>query len=90
MKHWTKSLILALTLATAAPLAAQAAHVAVDFGNIAFGYNDGYWDRDHHWHRWRHNSDWQRFQRENHEHAFKHRHDHDDNNKGWHEPYWQH
>jgi len=27
--------------------------VMFDFGNVAFAYNDGYWDNDHHWHRWR-------------------------------------
>ena len=24
-------------------------------GDVAFAFSDGYWDRDHHWHRW-HNS----------------------------------
>jgi len=26
--------------------------VSVGFGEIGFGYNDGYWDNTHHWHLW--------------------------------------
>jgi len=26
--------------------------VSVDFGNVAFGYQDGYWDNGHAWHQW--------------------------------------
>jgi hypothetical protein len=34
---------------------ARAAEVGVslDIGNVAFGYQDGYWDRGHRWHHWR-------------------------------------
>ena len=59
MKYVIKAALLAATFASvpligAAPANARA-HVAVtfDFGNVAFGYTDGYWDRDHRWHRWR-------------------------------------
>lgn len=27
--------------------------ISVGFGNVAFGYRDGYWDNAHRWHRWR-------------------------------------
>ncbi len=27
--------------------------VSFDFGNVAYAYQDGYWDNDHRWHRWR-------------------------------------
>lgn len=26
--------------------------ISLDFGNVAFGYRDGYWDNGHTWHRW--------------------------------------
>jgi opacity protein-like surface antigen len=29
--------------------------ITFDFGTIAFGYNDGYWDTGHRWHRWSNN-----------------------------------
>src|SRR5882724_7355296 len=54
MKITSKALLLAIALA-ATPLAAQARDsVVIDFGNVAFGYRDGYWDRGHNWHRWEH------------------------------------
>ncbi len=35
----------------------EAMDVGFDFGTIAFGYNDGYWDNGHRWHAWRNSSD---------------------------------
>ena len=35
------------------PAAARAA-VAIDFGNVAIGYRDGYYDQGHRYHRWGH------------------------------------
>ena len=83
--------LVALSL-MAMPLTAQAGtSVGIDFGNIAFGYTDGYWDHDHHWHRWRHHADWERFREERREHAYEYRHDHD-HDHGWHDNdrYWEH
>jgi hypothetical protein len=44
-----------LAVGTLGPLTTPA-HAAVsvqfDAGSVAFGYSDGYWDRDHQWHRW--------------------------------------
>lgn len=31
--------------------------VSFDFGNVAFGYQDGYWDNSHRWHKWRNRGD---------------------------------
>jgi hypothetical protein len=31
--------------------------IAFDFGNVAFGYQDGYWDNGHRWHKWRNRGD---------------------------------
>jgi len=90
MRSIIKAAIIAGTLAGAAVLGASPApardHVAVgisfDDGVVAFGYRDGYWDRDHHWHRWRRNNDW-RFYREHHpDHYFGRPHNHYKNH-GW-------
>jgi len=27
--------------------------ISFSFGDVAYGYRDGYWDRDHRWHNWR-------------------------------------
>tara|TARA_R110002074_G_scaffold60236_4_gene146105 strand:+ start:7986 stop:8315 length:330 start_codon:yes stop_codon:yes gene_type:complete len=27
--------------------------INLDFGSVATGYQDGYWDNNHHWHNWR-------------------------------------
>ena len=45
------STVLTATLAIEAP--ANAYGISIDFGNVAFGYRDGYWDRGHQWHHWR-------------------------------------
>ena len=54
----------------------MAAHAAVgirfDIGNVAIGYTDGYYDRDHHWHHWQHRADMERW-----------RHDHDSDYHAW-------
>ena len=55
--------IMAITIALAAtPFAAggsanAAVGVSFDIGNVAVGYSDGYYDNDHHWHRWAHHAD---------------------------------
>ena len=52
MKHIIKGALMALALAAAPVIAAVPAVAATDFsitlGNAAFGFSDGYWDRDHH------------------------------------------
>ena len=85
-----KAALIALSF-SAVPFAAQAAErIEVDFGAIALGYSDGDWDHDHHWHRWHHHSDWERYREERREHAYDWRHDRD-HDHGWHEHdrYWE-
>jgi len=43
----------AVSLAAAAPASAQPSHFSFRVGDVAFGYSDGYYDRDHRWHHWR-------------------------------------
>jgi hypothetical protein len=91
MKHFIKGALISLALAGAPIVATAPAFAAVDFsislGNAAFGYSDGYWDRDHHFHAWR-NAEEQRYFREHYgEHYVASRHDADrkDRDQGWHE-----
>jgi hypothetical protein len=42
-----------------------AAVVSIGFGDVAFGYRDGYWDSGHRWHHWRHNRDYQTYRGQN-------------------------
>lgn len=35
--------------------------VSVSFGDVAFGYRDGYWDNRHRWHRWNSDRDYQNY-----------------------------
>ena len=59
MKIIGKSILAAGAIALLMPLAAvqpAAARtnvgISFDFGNVAVGYRDGYWDHGHRWHRW--------------------------------------
>jgi hypothetical protein len=35
--------------------------VSLAFGNVAFGYRDGYWDNGHRWHRWNNDRDYRNY-----------------------------
>lgn len=85
-----KAALLAISLAFVIPAGARAeTSVFLDFGGIAFGFEDGYWDRDHRWHEWQRHEDWERFRYEQREHAYAWRHDRD-RDMGWREEYWHH
>jgi len=72
------------TLATAggAATAAGGASVTFNLGDIAFGYNDGYWDHGHKWHQWQNKDDMQSYRtaQNNQYHDWKHTRD---SNQGW-------
>ena len=93
MKHIMSGALVALALA-AAPFVASARQPAVDFsislGNVAFGYSDGYWDRDHHWHAWRNRAESQYYRDHYREHYTEVRHNRDrkDKNQGWRNERW--
>ncbi len=56
--------------------------LSIDFGTVAFGFNDGYWDTGHRWHTWRNNSERTSY-RSNHGSNF-HGYNHTrDRNNGW-------
>jgi len=56
MKTSLKMLLAAGLLSTAAlavtPASAQPSSFSFRVGNVAMGFSDGYYDRDHRWHRW--------------------------------------
>jgi hypothetical protein len=95
MKRVIKVALLAATLAPVPVIGAAPAYaraqigVTVDLGNIAFAYTDGYWDRDHHWHRWRNAEEERSYRQSNRAHFYDHRHDRD-HDRGWrdHDRYW--
>jgi hypothetical protein len=96
MKLIVKTALVAISLAVAGSLAAvspAAAQVSVQVGlpNIAFGYSDGYWDRDHHWHAWKDRQEEEHWAAANHEHYFARKHDRD-RDEGWrdNDRYWEH
>ena len=79
------------TVALGMPAKADNVNVAIGPGGIAFGYNDGYWDRAHRWHAWRNHEEAEHFRAANADHYYdwKHNRDHD---RGWHaqDRYWEH
>ncbi len=66
---------------------AQNVAVGVDVGGIAFGYNDGYWDRGHNWHAWRDRREAVQWRAENRAHYYAWRHDRR-RDMGWREERW--
>ena len=57
MKTSLKILLAASVLSTAGllsvPASAQPGSFSFRVGNVAMGFNDGYYDNGHRWHRWR-------------------------------------
>jgi hypothetical protein len=81
------ALIAALLAAgTLTPLATTQAAVSVHFdsGTVAFGYADGYWDREHRWHHWPNAAARHEWRERNREHYYSHVHTHD-RGGGWRE-----
>jgi hypothetical protein len=70
-------------LAAGPPATAQSVSVGINLGGIAFGFTDGYWDRDHHWHRWENARQAAAFRAQFHDHYYGWRHDRDEG-QGWH------
>jgi len=56
--------------------------LSIGFGDVAFGYRDGYWDNGHHWHHWRHNRDYRSYRGQNGSNYHDWKHDRDSDN-GW-------
>lgn len=78
-------------LSAASP--ARAADVSVQFnsGNVAFGFTDGYWDRDKAWHPWPNTAARTDWRTHNKAHYSARRHDRSPG-WGWNDDnrYWEH
>jgi hypothetical protein len=77
------------SLVTGTPAKAADVTVAVGPGApaIAFGYNDGYWDREHAWHQWRDRDEAARWREANREHFYERKHD-AERDMGWRNERW--
>jgi hypothetical protein len=72
------------SFAISPPASADHVTVAVGAPAIAFGYSDGYWDRDRRWHTWKDRDEAENFRRDYREHYYDWRHDRDhDRDLGW-------
>lgn len=67
--------ILAAAMFAGIPSASAQVGVSVNLGDVAIGYQDGYWDGHHHWHHWRNNDDWQAYRTAHPENYHDWRHD---------------
>jgi hypothetical protein len=61
MNFKTAAILAVLGSALAVPSAQAAVTVRFDMGHVAMGYTNGYYDHDHHWHRWRHHADLEQY-----------------------------
>lgn len=66
-------------------IGAQIGEVGVSFnlGDVAFGYQDGYWDRGRHWHNWRNDDEMRSYRNSSGNKYYDWKHDRDPDN-GWH------
>jgi hypothetical protein len=84
MKITIAAAVIAIAGATLAMsgTANAAVGVSFDFGNVALGYSDGYYDNGHRWHRWAHRGDGDHYRsmHADNYHEWRHndRHHHDD------------
>jgi uncharacterized protein YraI len=83
--------IAAAPLAISRPAAAQQVGVTIAVPDIAFGFSDGYWDREHRWHQWRDHREAMAWREKNAEHYYDRRHDRD-KDEGWRDSdrWWSH
>jgi hypothetical protein len=56
--------------------------MGVNVDDVAFGYQDGYWDRDHQWHEWRNDQEMNDYRNARGNHYNDYRHDRDPD-QGW-------
>lgn len=73
---------IASSVAATTPASADNVTVTIGPGGLAFGFSDGYWDQNRHWHRWRNDYERDRFRRAYPSYYTHRRHDHV-NGWGW-------
>jgi hypothetical protein len=75
--------LLGAPLAAVTPAAARDdVTVSIDPNSVAFGYSDGYWDREHHWHAWRNREEAEWYHQHYGEHYYDRKHD-AEQDQGW-------
>jgi len=96
VRNTIKVALVALTLAGGSlaaglPAVAAGVSVSVDPGTVAFGYNDGYWDRGHQWHGWANPQAATEYKTQNSSHYYAWNHDRD-SDQGWRgqDQWWAH
>lgn len=79
-----------VAFAVAPAVAADNVTISAGPGGFAFGYTDGYWDRDRKWHEWRNREEAEHFRAENREHYYERKHDRE-REGGWRDSdrYWE-
>jgi hypothetical protein len=92
MRTRIKAALLTLALAGGSLLVGQSAladNVVVTVGpagGVAYGYNDGYWDRARAWHPWANTGEATTWRAANREHYYDYKHDRDGD--GWRTERW--
>jgi hypothetical protein len=75
MRTLTKYLAAAVILGATAGAAQAAVSVGFNFGDVAIGYSDGYYDHGHRWHNWRGRDDAEFWRRSHYRDYHNWRHD---------------
>jgi hypothetical protein len=57
--------------------------VGIGVGDVAYGYQDGYWDSGHRWHKWRNHEEMRNYRKAPNNHYNDWKHDRDPD-QGWH------
>ena len=69
------SAVTGLCAVAVVPPALAQVGISLNFGDVALGYQDGYYDGHHRWHNWAHPNDWQAYSHAHPEHFHAYRHD---------------
>ena len=75
MRTAMKCMLAALALGMTVETAQAQVSFGFNFGDVAIGYTDGYYDRGHRWHNWNRRDDMLRWQREHRRDYHDWRHD---------------
>ena len=81
--HKTLKIALAAALLAGSVGTADAAvGIGFNIGNVSVGFSDGYWDNNHHWHKWAHRADLEHYRAAHGDSYHEWRHD-DRNHPGY-------
>jgi hypothetical protein len=72
------SAVTSICAIAAVPPALAGVGISLDFGDVAIGYQDGYYDSHHRWHHWAHPDDYKAYGHAHPEHYHDYGHDRDE------------